>query len=264
MQENTQGTSIIKQNMVAYLSKKGISQYQAYKETGITRGVLGQANGISEDNLLRFISVYRDISTDWLLTGNGAMLRDGDIDKTEVIHTTSKEDNDGTNDLDEVDGTYIADQEEYNKAKELGLNLIPEYSDAFKGGYRGTMISTDEISAYWAIPNVKADMVIEVEGDSMSKAYPAGSRVAVREIQFDHQYPTVGIPFGEVFGIIVDNGDENYLSYIKRLRRHPDKALQYKYWIAQSDNEAYDDFEIEISKVRHLFIVVAGVKLTRF
>lgn len=244
MQENKQNISPVKRNINTYLSTKGISQYQAYKETGITRGVLGQSNGISEDNLLKFLSTYQDISTDWLLTGKGSMLREED--------------------LDEVGGTYLANQEEYDKAKELGLNLIPEYSDAFKGGYRGTMISTDEISAYWAIPNVKADMVIEVEGDSMAKAYPAGSRVAVREIQFDHQYPTVGIPFGEVFGIIVDNGDENYLSYIKRLRRHPDKALQYKYWIAQSDNEAYDDFEIEISKVRHLFIVVAGVKLTRF
>ncbi len=43
-----------------------------------------------------------------------------------------------------------------------------------------------------------------------------------------------------------------------------DKELQNKYWIAQSDNKAYDDFEIEISKVRHLFIVVAGVKLTGY
>lgn len=227
---------------------EGISVGELERSIGASKGVISRAIKNGTDIQAKWLQLtvenYPAYSTDWLLTGKGSMLREED--------------------LDEVGGTYLANQEEYDKAKELGLNLIPEYSDAFKGGYRGTMISTDEISAYWAIPNVKADMVIEVEGDSMAKAYPAGSRVAVREIQFDRQYPTVGIPFGEVFGIIVDNGDENYLSYIKRLRRHPDKALQYKYWIAQSDNEAYDDFEIEISKVRHLFIVVAGVKLTRF
>lgn len=244
MQENKQLNSLIKQNILSFLEAKNISQYQCYKDTGITRGVLSQNNGISEENLMRFLAVYTDVSPDWLLTGNGEMLRN---------------ENAGI-----VSGKYLEDKEDYEVAKGLGMSLIPEYTDTFRGGEVGNMISTDTIKAYWALPNTKADMIIEVEGDSMSSSYPAGSKVAIRKIQFDRQYPTVNIPFGEVFAIVIDNDDDNYLTFIKRLRRHPDKSLQNKFWIAQSDNAAYDDFEIEISKVRHLFIAVASIKLTGY
>ncbi|MDN4753865.1 S24 family peptidase [Porphyromonadaceae bacterium W3.11] len=185
---------------------------------------------------------FSELSPEWLITGKGDMFRESNS----------------------VNGTYLENKEDYEVAKGLGMSLIPEYTDTFRGGEVGNMISTDTIKAYWALPNTKADMIIEVEGDSMSSSYPAGSKVAIRKIQFDRQYPTVNIPFGEVFAIVIDNDDDNYLTFIKRLRRHPDKSLQNKFWIAQSDNAAYDDFEIEISKVRHLFIAVASIKLTGY
>jgi hypothetical protein len=68
--------SIIKAKILKYLEFKGISNYKFYKETGITNGILSQANGISEENLLKFLSTYRDISPRWLLTGEGEMLCD--------------------------------------------------------------------------------------------------------------------------------------------------------------------------------------------
>lgn len=70
--------SIIKQRILQYLEFKGISKYECYQKTGITNGVFSQKSGISEDNLLSFLSYYRDISTDWLLTGRGEMLRRAD------------------------------------------------------------------------------------------------------------------------------------------------------------------------------------------
>ena len=67
--------SIIKQKILQYLGFKGVSKYKFYQETGITNGILSQSNGISEENLLRFLSVYKDISAEWLLTGKGSMLK---------------------------------------------------------------------------------------------------------------------------------------------------------------------------------------------
>lgn len=67
--------SLIKQKILQYLDYKGISKYKFYQETGITNGILSQPNGISEDNLLRFLSVYKDISVVWLLTGEGDMIK---------------------------------------------------------------------------------------------------------------------------------------------------------------------------------------------
>lgn len=79
MQENKQEKSPIKQKILLFLSKCGISQYDFYRKTGITRGVLGQNNGISEDNIARFLAAYSQVSVEWLLTGRGEMLRDQDV-----------------------------------------------------------------------------------------------------------------------------------------------------------------------------------------
>ena len=70
-----QEKSPIKKNILQYIDYKGISKYKFYQETGITRGVLDQNNGMSEENTARFIAQYPEVSTDWLLTGKGAMLR---------------------------------------------------------------------------------------------------------------------------------------------------------------------------------------------
>jgi len=67
--------SIIKQKILQYLDFKGISKYKFYQETGTTNGILSQTNGISEENILRFLSVYKDISAEWLMRGEGSMLK---------------------------------------------------------------------------------------------------------------------------------------------------------------------------------------------
>ncbi len=71
--------SVIKANLLVYLSFKGISKYQFYQQTGISNGVLSQKNGLSEDNLLKSLSYYSDLNPAWLLTGKGQMiLRESD------------------------------------------------------------------------------------------------------------------------------------------------------------------------------------------
>ncbi|MCI2082967.1 MAG: hypothetical protein LKK19_01285 [Bacteroidales bacterium] len=67
--------STLKHRILKYLETKGISRYEFYIATGISNGVLSQSNGLSEENLLRFLSAYHDIDLDWLFTGKGEMLR---------------------------------------------------------------------------------------------------------------------------------------------------------------------------------------------
>lgn len=91
MKENTRDISILKQRILQYLDSKGISKYECYKNTGITNGVLSQSNGMSEDNLLRFLSYYSDISTDWLLNGCGSMLRDETLKDPPILTPIEQE-----------------------------------------------------------------------------------------------------------------------------------------------------------------------------
>lgn len=76
MQENKQEKSPIKQRILLFLAEKGVTQYEFYKNTGVTRGVLGQNNGISEENISRFLAYFPEINVEWLMTGRGEMLAD--------------------------------------------------------------------------------------------------------------------------------------------------------------------------------------------
>lgn len=67
--------SFLKQKILQYLEFKGFSKYEFYQKTGVSNGVLSQKSGLSEDNLLRFLSFYKDVNPEWLLTGNGSMLK---------------------------------------------------------------------------------------------------------------------------------------------------------------------------------------------
>ncbi len=70
-----QEKSLIKQNILKYLDLQGISPYKFYQDSGITRGILAQNNGMSEENTAKFLAYCPEISAEWLLTGNGSMLK---------------------------------------------------------------------------------------------------------------------------------------------------------------------------------------------
>ncbi|WP_430615186.1 hypothetical protein [Flavobacterium sp. JP2137] len=80
-----QEKSIIKQNILTYLRYKGVTPYKFYKDTGMTRGILTQNNGMSEENTLRFLDYYAEVNPEWLLTGKGVMLRQGVPSRESVL-----------------------------------------------------------------------------------------------------------------------------------------------------------------------------------
>ncbi len=75
MQEKSLKKSIVKQNILQVVEKEKITKYEFYKKTRITRGVLDQNNGMSEDNIARFLACYPEIDANWLITGEGSMYR---------------------------------------------------------------------------------------------------------------------------------------------------------------------------------------------
>ena len=75
MQEKNRDFSIIKKRILQYLDIKGISKYEFYQKTKISNGILSQKGGLTEDNILKILSYYKEINPIWLLTGEGPMLR---------------------------------------------------------------------------------------------------------------------------------------------------------------------------------------------
>ncbi|QZO87751.1 hypothetical protein [Riemerella anatipestifer] len=70
-----QEKSLIKKNILQFIDYKEITKYKFYQETGITRGILDQNNGMSEENTAKFLAYYPEVSPEWLLTGKGEMLK---------------------------------------------------------------------------------------------------------------------------------------------------------------------------------------------
>ena len=91
MQEKSQKRLIVKKNITKVIELKGISKYEFYKNTGITRGILDQDNGISEENITRFLAYFPDIDANWLITGEGEMYRkNSEISNEKIDENTSR------------------------------------------------------------------------------------------------------------------------------------------------------------------------------
>lgn len=72
--KNMRENSIFKERILQYIETKHISKYEFYQKTGVSNGVLSQNNGLSEENLVRFLSYYTDVSAEWITRGVGEMI----------------------------------------------------------------------------------------------------------------------------------------------------------------------------------------------
>lgn len=71
--------SVVKQRILQYLDYKGVSKYKFYQETGLSNGTLSQPNTMNETYIVKVLSCYDDLSSEWLLRGEGEMLRSGTV-----------------------------------------------------------------------------------------------------------------------------------------------------------------------------------------
>lgn len=152
-----QEKSLIKKNILQYIDYKGISKYRFYQETGITRGILDQNNGMSEENTTKFLAYFPDVSPEWLLTGSGEMLKS---DSQEV--------------------NFVAEQKD--------KKLIPFYDDvATIGGCNSISASVDGCmpASEWIDAGDwfhEAGAAIRHYGDSMVE-YPSGCILALKKVE---------------------------------------------------------------------------------
>jgi hypothetical protein len=66
---------MIQKRILQFLAYKSLSKYKFYQETGLSNGFLDKEGAIGTDKCERIISVYPEINLEWLITGNGAMLK---------------------------------------------------------------------------------------------------------------------------------------------------------------------------------------------
>ena len=242
------------------------------KSRGNLSNYLSGAKPLGDDLVKRYVvflsEAMPELSPDWLSTGEGDMIR---------VLPAPVEDNPGAS-LPDIgrrtdvwvgkdDRVYwteaiqVGDEEDYQRATQEGVKLIPEFAEAFRGGTTGETDELRTVDTYWGLPDVDGSMVVPIRGDSMAPRYPAGCRVVLKPYPFNPRRPLL-LPFGEVFAVAVRQED-GYppTHYLKKLHRHPDKAKENDYYIARSFNQEYEDFEIPINDICFLSAVVAKIDL---
>ena len=100
--------SNIKQNILQFIERQNISKNKLYEKTGISNGTLSQKGGMSESNIMKFLSAYTEVSAEWLLTGKGEML------KSSVQNIVQ---NSGKNSINNISGNI--EQQNYNELMEI-------------------------------------------------------------------------------------------------------------------------------------------------
>ena len=204
MQENKQEKSPIKQKILLYLGKKGISDYEFYKKSGTTRGILSQNNGISEDNLARFLAYAPDVNEKWLLTGEGSMLKDEPLP---VAH-------------------QAGNQHE-------GIPLIP--FSAMAGALSGEQSVLEYECERYVVPAFSgADFLMQVKGNSMMPTYISGDIVACQRVPMSGLFFQWNKPYvldtsqGAIIKRIKPGSDEKHVLIISDNKEYDPFELTYE------------------------------------
>lgn len=226
MKEKQQEKSPIKQNILLYLEKKGVTPYEFYKESGVTRGILQQNNGISEDNIARFLAYATDVNIEWLLTGTGSMLKD---------------DLNGIKTIDEADSSFMPTT---SMSPSVGT---PYYDVDFIGGFDEVFNSQVNMPATNIVIRgfEKASLWCNVTGHSMEPKINHGDIIALRQCTLND------IQYGEIYAVVLDT-----IRTIKILRRSPNPD---KLRFIPINTEDYDEQEFDKSRIMNVFEVIGSI-----
>ena len=163
------------------------------------------------------------ISGDWLLTGHGSMLKT-EHTKEVIPHVAHQTDN----------------------PKE-GIPLIP--IEAMAGALTCEQTILEYECERYVVPIFKgADFLIPVKGSSMYPKYSSGDIVACQRVAMSSLF----FQWNKVYVIDTDQG-----ALIKRIKPGCDKD----HVLIVSDNEKYDPFELPVSAIHAVALVIGVIRL---
>lgn len=150
----------VKERIKEYLDYKGISDYRFEKNMSLSKGYINKAKNPTSDVLVKMCGIYTDLSPEWLLTGEG-----------EMIKSDSK--------MDSVPNDNPVESQD-DVVRQRIISLISERNvsvNSLSGGNRalqrkmnrqineGAAITSETISSILAaFPDISADWLFKCEG----------------------------------------------------------------------------------------------------
>lgn len=180
-------------------------------------------NGVMpKADFLEKIARSFDININWLLTGEGNMLR-----------TESEKEN--------IPVAHPSD------SPTEGIPLIP--ISAMAGAFTGEQTVLEYECERFVVPTFKgAEFLISVKGSSMYPKYNSGDIVACKRLPMDDIF----FQWNKVYVLDTDQGP-----LIKRVKPGSDK----EHVLIVSDNERYEPFELPLNRIYHVALVIGVIRL---
>lgn len=181
-------------------------------------------NGVMpKADFLEKIARSFDININWLLTGEGNMLR-SESEKKENIPVAHPSD-----------------------SPMEGIPLIP--ISAMAGAFTGEQTVLEYECERFVVPTFKgAEFLISVKGSSMYPKYNSGDIVACKHLPMDELF----FQWNKVYVLDTDQGP-----LIKRVKPGSDKD----HVLIVSDNERYEPFELPLDRIYHVALVIGVIRL---
>ena len=238
---------------------KGDSIYKISKEIDVSNGYFAKTkakNGsVGSEIIEKIVSYYPDLNVEWLITGNGEMI------KTKSLKNVLKKNEDIYEDINEdkpnVKKTYAIELAEKptntgieaNNLGNAGIPLIP--IDAMAGFGTGAVQVMHYDTSKYIVPEfseLNVDFMIRVKGSSMVPKYNSGDLVACKKLVITDIF----FQWNKVYVLDTEQG-----ALIKRVK----KGSRDNYILLISDNKNYDPFELNLSKIFAVALVVGVIRL---
>ena len=242
-----------------YIDYKGITNQNFEKLIGFSNGAfasqLKNNRTIGVDKLENILIAFPELNPEWLLTGNGEMIKTKS--KKNVIEKNYNKNYNENYNKPNVKKRYAIESPEMpintnveaNNLGDAGIPLIP--IDAMAGFGTGAVQVMHYDTSKYVVPEfaeLNVDFMIRVKGSSMVPKYNSGDLVACKKLVITDIF----FQWNKVYVLDTEQG-----ALIKRVK----KGSRDNYILLISDNKNYDPFELHLSKIFAVALVVGVIRL---
>ena len=242
-----------------YIDYKGITNQNFEKLIGFSNGAfasqLKNNRTIGVDKLENILIAFPELNPEWLLTGNGEMIKTKS--KKNVIEKNYNKNYNENYNKPNVKKRYAIELAEKptntgieaNNLGNAGIPLIP--IDAMAGFGTGAVQVMHYDTSKYVVPEfaeLNVDFMIRVKGSSMVPKYNSGDLVACKKLVITDIF----FQWNKVYVLDTEQG-----ALIKRVK----KGSRDNYILLISDNKNYDPFELHLSKIFAVALVVGVIRL---
>lgn len=245
---------MIKERVVQLLEYKGIAKEKFYTEIGVTSANFrGKAREtpLNSNTIENILSVIPDVNTEWLITGNGDMLKSNHNKSKD--HFEHKKSTDSYNKIisGQTRSEYLLRTDRRKQEQ-----LVPLYNLEASAGLVQLFQDSKSVEPIdtISIPNLpKCDGAVYVAGDSMYPLLKSGDIVMYKQVM---DLPN-DLFWGEMYLIHIDLDGDTYttVKYVQRSDQSPDHIKLVSY------NQHHAPKDIHLSKIKAAALVKASVRI---